>query len=226
MKRIWILALGLCLSLGLNAGLIYMTLSRPAAPAPRAAPPRRQEGGPEGPPGDDSAIQDQLERLTRDLGLNPEQHDGIAALHARFLPQIAAERTRMTDLRRQVSSLYMQQAIDSLRFRSVVRQLSVGQARIDSLVTDVILGEAALLTFDQRERYAREVPWGHPLAPRENEAGQQRSPEDRKPPPAAEQRQFPPPPPRNEGQPQAPPVPADERKPPPRNGQHPPPPRR
>lgn len=182
MKRLWFLALAL--SLGLNAGLLYVSLSgRGAGREPGRWPPPRGEpaepGGARrqrqpGPSGDSEAvIRDHLARMTRDLRLSESQRASISAVHRTLLPLILAERREMDTLRQQVSALYVEPAIDSVEFRGLVRQLSLGQARLDSLVTSAILGEAAVLTFDQRKLYFQRMPWGHPMAPLAAPPGEQ-----------------------------------------------------
>ncbi|MBD3335844.1 MAG: periplasmic heavy metal sensor [Candidatus Eisenbacteria bacterium] len=184
MKRGWFFVLAF--SLGLNAGLLYVTLAqrgseRDVAPAREARGPLGERDDRAPPPeGLARVIRDHLRRMTRDLDLDPQQRSAIAAIHEELLPRIAGQRREMRRLRGEVASLYAREEVTPAEFRAKVRQLSNAQARLDSLVTEAMLAEAALLTPEQRRRYVRHMPWGHPLPP------QHRGPPDhppRRPPP-------------------------------------------
>jgi Spy/CpxP family protein refolding chaperone len=180
MKRIWFLIFAL--SMGLNAGLLYVSLSHRGAQGGQAQ--RSEESRPSGgadterraeqPEDTASVIRSHLDRMTHDLRLDTRQRSAIAAIHEDLLPRILAERAEMDSLRREVSVAYARPAIDPNAFRALVEKVSMAQTRIDSLVTEAMLREAAVLTHDQRQRYVEESPWGHPLAPprREPEARQ------------------------------------------------------
>lgn len=174
MKRGWFLALAL--SLGLNAGLLYVTLSsrggeRAAGRGPGVGDEERGPGGtgrtqPSRPADDfEAVIRHHLDRMTRDLHLDDRQRTSISAVHEAMLPRITAVRREMEVLRGEVAGQYARPTIDPREFRALVRKLSDAQARLDSLVTEAILGEAAALTFDQRERYLRQAPWGSQVLP-------------------------------------------------------------
>lgn len=175
MKRVWFLALAV--SVGLNAGLLlYPVLSRNDEVRVQTDPPdiRDQQRPPDGdrrsPPPRRSedverVIQDHIDRMTNDLGLDRQQQSAIGTVHERLLPQILSERREMDGLRQVVASLYGQSTIDSTELRAVVQQLSDAQERLDSLTIDAMLGEAAVLTHEQRLHYLREMPWGHPMPP-------------------------------------------------------------
>jgi Spy/CpxP family protein refolding chaperone len=172
MKRAWFLAFAL--SMGLNAGLLYVSLvHRGDGQGSGGRPPAREEPGEAGqdrqpqpgqPPGDfESVIRSHLDKMTRDLQLDDQQRSAIAKVHQGLLPRIVAERRDIEGLRREVASRYAGPTIDEAAFRSLVQQISQRQARLDSLVTEAMLGEAACLTPDQRQRYVREMPWGGPM---------------------------------------------------------------
>jgi Spy/CpxP family protein refolding chaperone len=169
MKRAWFLVFAL--SMGLNAGLLYVSLSHPGAGRgfDARSPARDEVGGPGGdrreqtnqPPGDfESVIRRHLDKMTRDLQLDGRQRSAIAKVHEGLLPRIISERRDMEALRRDVASRYAGPTVDGAEFRSLVKQISRRQTRLDSLVTEAMLGEAAYLTHDQRQRYVREMPWG------------------------------------------------------------------
>jgi Spy/CpxP family protein refolding chaperone len=170
------LFLALALSLGLNAGLFYVSHREAQRNHPRSAAYRQDEPGggrgkaegrrdqPAGPEDFESIIRSHLNRMTEDLSLDRRQREAIGAVHERLLPQILDERRRMDSLRREVTSAYARPQLDYAEFRQLVRRVSNSQARIDSLITEAMLGEAAVLSDAQRERYVQYAPWGHPLA--------------------------------------------------------------
>jgi hypothetical protein len=182
MKRIWFLVLAL--SLGLNAGMLYVSLSHQGGKmgTERDKPGRDDKGNPgesererqpERAPGDfEAVIRSHLDRMTRDLHLDGRQRSAIAAVHERLLPRINEQRREMDSIRVDVASQYARPTVEPLEFHRIVRRLSSAQARLDSLVTEAMLGEAAVLTFDQRQAYLREMPWGNPMPPRKQSVDQ------------------------------------------------------
>ena len=155
MKRIWFLVLAV--SVGLNAGLLFMAKSGPGPAPGRHRPP---------PPGRfDARLDDHLRRMTQSLGLDETQRASVEAVHRDLLPQISEQHRRMEDLRQAIANHYAGPEFDAANFRALAESLSEAQARLDALVTEAMLGEAAVLTPDQRRKYAREMPWGRRGAP-------------------------------------------------------------
>ena len=66
----------------------------------------------------------------------------------------------MEDLRKALAGRFEGPEFDSAEFRALSSRLSEAQARLDTLVTEAMLGEAAVLTDEQRQKYAGEMPWG------------------------------------------------------------------
>ncbi len=173
MKQVWYLALAV--SIGLNLGLIYMTLSDRTEGQgeedrrERTVSIDSETGRPkplgESPVDREAVIRSHLDRLVQDLQLTKKQRTSINAIHEHLLPRILKQRKEMDLLREAVASLYAQSTIAGSEFRDVVRKISTAQAELDSLVTEAILGEAFILTFEQRQRYLHEMPWGHPMPP-------------------------------------------------------------
>jgi len=241
MKQLWFLALAL--SMGVNAGLVYIALSNreggsTAGDQSRGAGGEERRGGDRrGQPGSsddsESIIRSHLDRMSQDLGLDARQRSAIGAVHERLLPRIMEERRRMDALRGQVTARYSQEAIEPEGFRALVREVSGAKATIESLVTEAMLGEAAVLTYEQRQKYVRAAPWGHPLAPpvqptegkTETQGGSDLRPPRRGAPPPRDESEEPrsrdaaPRPPRDG----SPPPPRDGSSPPPRDGSSPPP---
>jgi len=156
MKRFWLLVLAV--SVGLNGGLLYRILSQE-----NARPDRDHVARPPPPEPDlESVLENHLRRMTASLGLDEQQRAAIETVHEKRLPGILAERRILDDLRREIANHYARPEIDSEEFLSLVRRLGEAQSRLDAHVTEAMLGEAAVLTFEQRKKYAREMPWGPP----------------------------------------------------------------
>jgi len=155
MKRIWFLVLAV--SIGLNAGLLFMAQNRPGPAPGRHRPP---------PPGHfDARLDEHLRRMSKSLGLDETQRAGVEAVHRELLPKISEQHGRMEDLRKSIATHYEGPDFDPAKFRALAESLRETQARLDALVTEAMLGEAAVLTPDQRRKYAREMPWGRRGAP-------------------------------------------------------------
>ena len=158
MKRLPFLILAL--SLGLNAGLIYVSLSDRDAKHPRApAGGRPVHDHPRDP---EALVAQHVQRMSDDLELSSEQQDTITARVLRWMPAILTQQRRVGDLRRSIIDLYVDEELDPGRFHVAVAQLSRAQARLDSLATAAMIGEAQVLTSEQRTRYVHHMPWGRP----------------------------------------------------------------
>jgi Spy/CpxP family protein refolding chaperone len=172
MRRGWFLLLAL--SLGLNAGLAYTVIAqrhvlRSAGPMPPMMGPGGAPG-PEGPdhpgemmhpPADMQAMARQrLERVSRWLDLDDRQSRGLGAVLEDAMPRIMSQRDSVRAARRRAAAEYLEPVIDPERVRIAVRRLNTAQAQLDSLVSETMSREAALLTPEQRARYFAAMPWG------------------------------------------------------------------
>jgi Spy/CpxP family protein refolding chaperone len=162
MKRaLWIL---LALSLGLNAGLLYVRLADRPGMAPGSHP---GESGPHGPPpGEHGApqpdtealIRNHLASMSRHLDLSVEQQQSIEEILRDHLPEMAELRRRAEEANRRVSAAFAERQLNSGRFTTLVREASQARARIDSLSAVMLLGEAGVLSPAQRARFAEVAP--------------------------------------------------------------------
>jgi Spy/CpxP family protein refolding chaperone len=174
MNRLWFLVLAL--SLGLNAGLLYVDYSRRAGEERR---PRRAFLGERGrrplPPEVGKAmVERHLERMSAELSLTSEQRQAIAAIWEESLPAIRETRARLHDLRSQLRDRFAAAEIDSMAFRALARQAAAVQADLDSLTAGTMLAEASHLRPEQRQRYSEIMPWVSPdrmLGPRSGRPG-------------------------------------------------------
>jgi uncharacterized membrane protein len=163
MNRIALLLLAV--SLGLNAGLLYVRLAeRPAQgterpdrlPAPRRA----------SPPAPEVVVQDHLLAMTRHLTLSQEQQRSIRAVLDEHMPMMMELLRRGDEANRRISEAFAAPEFDTERFKILVQEASQARARADSLSAVMLLGEAAVLTAQQRIKYAEIAPTVHANPPR------------------------------------------------------------
>jgi Spy/CpxP family protein refolding chaperone len=184
MKRGWFLLLAL--SVGLNAGLLYISLKTPDATENSQfnAPPRPGEQGapPRGPRRTGESlnptqlITDHLRRMDQRLMLSEAQRDQLETMMKRTMPTIIKQRQSLDLMRHKLANQYRAAEFDSDSYRSDAAALHDGQVLLDSLVVEAMIAEAAVLTREQRQEYVHMMPW----PPKPGGRGDRRSP---KPPP-------------------------------------------
>ena len=164
MKRTWLLLL--LLSFGLNIGLGYAVLSRRGAETDVMSPAPARRGSGRGIALQDSAQAStgenwnrRLNRICRRLQLEPAQEKAFRQVRLEMMPEIDTRRHEVQQARRalHLSCLDPETPPDQVRQR--VHTLTVAQGRLDSMVTETLLRELALLTLDQRQRYVATMPW-------------------------------------------------------------------
>ena len=176
MKRLWYLVLAL--SLGLNAGLLWVHFQHRSEHERRGARRSHAEGrrpDPREPEVGKAMVERHLARLEKELELTPEQRTAIAALWEQNLPAIRASRERLRGLRAEMRDGLAAAEIDSVALRALARQAAAAQVELDSLTAGTMLAEAHHLQPEQRRRYAEIMPWvspgrmfdGRPGRPRE-----------------------------------------------------------
>lgn len=183
MKRTWFVVLAL--SIGLNAGLLYVLLTGPDTPPPpwqereriprgpgRMDDPGSGRGSQDGPgQGAESEEPDRLERIlqgrmemmTRHLELSPEQRTEIEAILNETLPLILKEQREVWEVRRAMRSRYEGGEFNPDQIQADLRRMHSAQARLDSLVVLSLTKEAQVLSPEQRARYLESMPWHHPM---------------------------------------------------------------
>lgn len=145
----------LALSLGLNAGMLFQRLQHPPPFGPQRPPLKGK--GPETPT---AFLEHHLLRMTEDLQLDEAQQQALTSLLAERIPPILAQQERLRVARRSLGDLYISEELEPDTFRARVRRLSEAQAELDRLVGEVMVEEASLLSYEQRQRYFIVMPWG------------------------------------------------------------------
>jgi hypothetical protein len=147
------LAIFLALSLGANVGLVLRVLDAP----PAAQHLRRPHRG--GKPFLDRALDHHLERLSADLALRAEQQAALREAHGVLFPSIRRTHQAIEQQRDAVARAFAEEVGTPGAFRARVQGLQQTQALLDSLLTEVLLAEVAVLDPDQRAGYIEISPW-------------------------------------------------------------------
>lgn len=159
----------LAMSLGINIGLISTSLlhktgERRPGPGPGAGPPvdpRRM-------------VEHHVTRMTLHLGLSPEQQKAIRSLLERSAPQQTHLQLEVQKTSRRLADAFSAPEFDEKRFFALVREASDARSRLDFLSAEMLVGEASVLTPEQRRMFAEVAPTIH--------AGPQRPQRDGGPP--------------------------------------------
>lgn len=177
----------LAVSLGVNAGLLVVTLKhRDQPPPPPGQPPPGDRidgrpGQPPGPPPDPRHMAEtHLAGMTRHLDLDPEQQREIRAILERDAVRLADLQRASADAGRRISDAFAAPDFDPEAFLRLVTETSAVRATLDSLSAVMLTGEAAVLTPEQRTKFAEVAPDIH-VNP--GQAQPPRGPQHRPPPP-------------------------------------------
>ncbi len=159
MKRF--LFIFLSLSLGLNAGLLFVRyMEKPhVRPMPRAQGRQRFNHEPPPPPG--VMIEQQMVNKTRHLGLDLAQQAAIGSIMSKYLPTIAELRERAATINQQMVKVYASTPFNEVEFQRLMQEASQARGKADSLSALSLAKEALVLTDEQRRLFAEESPMAH-----------------------------------------------------------------
>jgi len=157
MKKV--LYLLLALSIGLNAGLLIVQQSKPPrpGPGPRGGPPGERPR----PMDPEAIVENHLNGMTRHLDLDEEQQQAIRMVLETHMPQLSEARRQLDEANRRISDAFRAPGFDPVTFKELSRQATRARSRADSLSSLMLIGEAAVLTNEQREKYAEVAPTVH-----------------------------------------------------------------
>ena len=147
----------LSLSLGLNAGLLYVRYMDVPMPGPEHAGNGRPGGLRPAPPVED-IIKQQLAAKTRHLNLDANQQEAIESILKKHLPATVAFKEKAGAANRKMAEVYGSVPFDKGAFQQLMRETSLARMRADSLSAVILAEEAPILTDEQRRLFAEEAP--------------------------------------------------------------------
>lgn len=103
--------------------------------------------------------QHRFERLADRLELQDAQRNRFAAVHHEGSRQVREQGLHVHEARLRLHDLYRADHLAEDAIRRAVADLAVAQARMDSLVAEVLIAELELLDPDQRACYLDLIPW-------------------------------------------------------------------
>ena len=155
MKRLLFLLLSL--SLGLNAGLLYVRYADQGQPRPMPGGPPPQQVHHQPPP-PEVMIEEQMAVKTRHLNLSSEQQKAIREILEKHLPAMAELRNQARVSSSRMTEVYAESPFNKEEFQKLM--VDAGQARFeaDSLAALMLLEEASILNDEQRRLFAQRAP--------------------------------------------------------------------
>ncbi len=159
-----ILYILLALSLGLNLGIIGMTLVHQATKPALDKPPG--QGGREGLnparyPDPSTLVNNHIIGMTRHLDLDQEQQKAIRAVLERYAPQQIKFQTDAAEAGRHLADAFAAPVFDPEQIERLTAKASAKRTLLDSLSAVMLVAEAAVLSPEQRRKYAAVAPSIH-----------------------------------------------------------------
>ncbi|NCQ34741.1 periplasmic heavy metal sensor [bacterium] len=164
MKKYGLIIL-LLLSVGLNLGLGYR-LRRGTAEVKEQTPVSLEGQHREFPRGEPDSLWQRgmmdrrLRHMTEALNLRPQQVRALQDIQRQSGGTVRGRGRDLFEMRRRMRELLMTPQPDPDQVRSVIQAMGRRQAQLDSLVTETIMQEMAVLDPDQREAYLEMLPMG------------------------------------------------------------------
>lgn len=152
-----IIYLLLAVSLGLNIGVIATTLlHRPAGPPPGPGPGR--DRGPNQSPDAARMVEEHVQGITRHLDLNQEQQQTIRTVMEHHVPQLIILQSKAGAAGGRLTKVFAAPEFDPNLFQKVTAEAAIARSRVDSLSAVMLVAEAAVLTPEQRRKFAQVAP--------------------------------------------------------------------
>ena len=154
----------LAVSLGLNVGVIATTLVHRTTSPAQAPPPG--PGGGEGPgpgqrPDPGQIVEDHVRGMTRHLDLDLEQQEAIRVVLVQHTSQLVMFRVNADEANRRLVEAFAAPALDPVSFQQLTAEASAARSKVDSLSAVMLVAEAAVLTPEQRRKFAEVAPSIH-----------------------------------------------------------------
>lgn len=152
----------LAVSLSLNMGLLYVRIADRHPPrfdrsdhADRRGPPHLIQD--ETPP-PETVARDHLAAITRHLDLDTSQQSAVRMLLEEYMPGMGALQRDSREAGRHISDAFAAPDFDPERFRILAERASRARMRVDSMSTVMLIGEASVLTPEQRALFSEVAP--------------------------------------------------------------------
>ncbi len=152
-----IIYLVLAVSLGLNAGIIAMTLIDRMTTEDHGPPPGpggRVVHDRPGPPDPGKLVEEHLLGMTRHLDLDAEQQEAIRTVMESYAPQLVIFQREVAETGRRLAEAFAAPSFDPVQFQQLTAEASAARSRLDSLSAKMLAAEAAVLTQEQRVKFA------------------------------------------------------------------------
>ena len=99
--------------------------------------------------------------MTQHLDLDPEQQQAIRAVLERYATQLTALQAEVEETSQRLPEAYADPAIRSRQFQQLTAEASAARVQLDSLSAVMLVAEAAVLTPEQRQKFAEVAPSIH-----------------------------------------------------------------
>ena len=122
--------------------------------------------------------------MTRHLGLAPEQQGAIREILQRHAPEQIALQRRADQTRRRMEEAYAAEAFDAELFGRLASEAAAARSSLDSLSAVMLLAETAVLSDEQRLKFAEvalRIHGGQSPPPGQGRPGQDRRPRGSRP---------------------------------------------
>ena len=153
----------LALSIGLNAGLLYIQLrgepERAPATMTSSSAEQSRYGPRRHPEGTSGFIRDRMGRIGSRLNLSESQRERMTAISDEMMPRIIAQQEIVRQTQEALRGEYLNPLVDRESVLLLQREGSLARARLDSLVVETMLREAMLLSPEQRGEYFKMMRW-------------------------------------------------------------------
>jgi len=147
----------LSLSLGLNAGLLYVRYAE--KPHDKPFPPGPERGQIHRPPPPPKVmIEDQLAAKTRHMNLSSDQQNAIRLILEKHVPTMVKLRQQARVLNRKMTEVYAGAAFDKTEFQNLMKEAGQARSQADSIAAVILMEEASVLNEEQRRLFAKEAP--------------------------------------------------------------------
>ena len=144
----------LAVSVGINLGVVGMTLMRGTEPHLQGPPPGHGHR-PGARPDPAQIVDDHLLRMTRHLDLSPKQQNDVRSILEIHTPQLVELRIQTEQSARLLTKAFSASSFDPEIFHQMTAKMNATRTQLDPLSAMMLVAEATILTPQQREKFAQ-----------------------------------------------------------------------